>query len=53
MYIACLVSRNMAIRSPVLAASKAEAEKEYDPSIKLLALISLMSVMEKLGLDLF
>ena len=51
MYIACLVSRNMAIRSRVLAAAKAEAENEYDPSIKLLAL--LISVIKKLGLDLF
>jgi len=45
MYITCLVSRDRAIRSRVLAASKAEAEREYDPSIRLLAL--LISVLEK------
>ena len=49
MYHNCVVARHNAVRSRVLAVSKAEAEKEYDISIKLLAL--LISGCKKLGLD--
>ena len=50
MYHNCVVARHNAVQSRVLAALKAEAEKEYDTSIKLLAL--LISVCKKLGLVL-
>jgi len=39
MYHNCVVARHIAVRSRVLAALKAEAEKEYDTSNKLLALL--------------
>ena len=49
MYHDCVFARQNAVRSQVIAASKAEAEKEYDISIKLVAL--LISVCTKKGLD--